>query len=107
MKKEQKDKLTVVGLMISTSFGELYIFRDYSVKYEKNEFQKAPKDSRTQPKWAPRKMHLEGTRGPHAKVEPSLGPAQADRPCEEADRAPWPRSGPASGRFLQRLLGLI
>jgi hypothetical protein len=32
--------------------------------------------------------HLEGTRGPHAKVEPSLGPAQADRPCEEADRAP-------------------
>jgi hypothetical protein len=33
-------------------------------------------------------MHLERTRGPHAKVEPSLGPAQADRPCGEADRAP-------------------
>jgi hypothetical protein len=33
-------------------------------------------------------MHLEGTRGPHTKAEPSLGPAQADRPSEEADRAP-------------------
>jgi hypothetical protein len=33
-------------------------------------------------------MHLEGTRGPHAKAEPSLGPAQANRPKEEADRAP-------------------
>jgi hypothetical protein len=32
--------------------------------------------------------HLEGTRGPHAKAEPSLGPAQADRPHREADRAP-------------------
>jgi hypothetical protein len=51
--------------------------------------------------------HIEGTRGPHAKAEPSLGPAEADRPYREADRAPWPRSGPASGRFLHRLLGLI
>jgi hypothetical protein len=50
---------------------------------------------------------LEGTRGSHAKAEPSLGPAKADRPCEEADRTPWPRSGPASGRFLHHLLGLI
>jgi hypothetical protein len=33
-------------------------------------------------------MHLEGTRGPHTKMEPSRGPAQADRPCGEADRAP-------------------
>jgi hypothetical protein len=32
--------------------------------------------------------HLEGTRGPHAKAEPDLGPAQADRPTGEADRAP-------------------
>jgi hypothetical protein len=32
-------------------------------------------------------MHLEGTRGPHAKAEPSRGPAQADRPCGEADQA--------------------
>jgi hypothetical protein len=32
--------------------------------------------------------HLEGTRGPHAKAEPGLGPAQADRPHREADRAP-------------------
>jgi hypothetical protein len=51
--------------------------------------------------------YLEGTRGPHAKTEPDLGPAQADWPNGEADRAPWPRSGPASGRFLHRLLGLI
>jgi hypothetical protein len=32
--------------------------------------------------------HLEGPRGPHAKAEPSLGPAQADRPHREADKAP-------------------
>jgi hypothetical protein len=32
--------------------------------------------------------HLEGTRGPHAKAEPILGPAQDDRPNEEVDRAP-------------------
>jgi hypothetical protein len=32
--------------------------------------------------------HLEGTRGPHVKVEPNRGPAHADRPCEEADWAP-------------------
>jgi hypothetical protein len=32
-------------------------------------------------------MHLEGTRGPQAKTEPSRGPTQADRPCGEADRA--------------------
>jgi hypothetical protein len=41
MKKDQKDKSTVVwgiGLMNSTSFGELYIYRDYSKKYEDNEF---------------------------------------------------------------------
>jgi hypothetical protein len=41
MKKNQKDKSTVVyglGLMNSKSFGELYIFRDYSGKCEKNEF---------------------------------------------------------------------
>jgi hypothetical protein len=35
-------------------------------------------------------MHLEWTRGPHAKEEPSRGPAQADRPYREADRAPCP-----------------
>jgi hypothetical protein len=33
-------------------------------------------------------MHLEGTRGPHAKAEPSRVLAQADRPYREADRAP-------------------
>jgi hypothetical protein len=33
-------------------------------------------------------MHLEGTRGPQAKAEPSWGPGQADRPYREADRAP-------------------
>jgi hypothetical protein len=33
-------------------------------------------------------MHLEGTRDPHAKAEPSQGPAQADRPYGEAYRAP-------------------
>jgi hypothetical protein len=33
-------------------------------------------------------MHLEGTRGPHAMAGPSRGPAQADRPYREADRAP-------------------
>jgi hypothetical protein len=41
MKKDQKDKSTVVyglGLMNSTSFGELYIFKNYSGKCEKNEF---------------------------------------------------------------------
>jgi hypothetical protein len=32
-------------------------------------------------------MHLEGTTGPHAKEEPSRGPAQADRPYREANRA--------------------
>jgi hypothetical protein len=32
--------------------------------------------------------HLEGTRGPHTKAEPGLGPAQADRSHREADRAP-------------------
>jgi hypothetical protein len=31
--------------------------------------------------------HLEGTRGPHAKEEPGLGPAQADRPHREANQA--------------------
>jgi hypothetical protein len=41
--------------MNSTSFGELYIFRDYLGKCEKNEFKKAPEDSRTETKWAPRK----------------------------------------------------
>jgi hypothetical protein len=35
--------------------------------------------------------HLEGTRGPHAKAEPGLGPTQADRPCEQAD---WAHPGP-------------
>jgi hypothetical protein len=35
-------------------------------------------------------MHLEGTIGPHAKAEPDLSPAQADRPYEEADRPPGP-----------------
>jgi hypothetical protein len=74
--------------MNSTSFGELYIFRDYSRKCERSEFYKAPEDSRTQPKWAPKNMHLEGTRGSHAKAEPSRGLAQADRPYREADRAP-------------------
>jgi hypothetical protein len=33
-------------------------------------------------------MHIEGTRGPHAKAEPNWGLAQADRPYGEADRAP-------------------
>jgi hypothetical protein len=33
-------------------------------------------------------IHLEGTRGPHTKAEPNRGPAQADRPYREADRAP-------------------
>jgi hypothetical protein len=41
--------------MNSMSFGELYIFKDYSGKCENNEFKKAPEDSRTQPKWTPRK----------------------------------------------------
>jgi hypothetical protein len=41
MKKDQKDKSIIVcglGLMNFTSFGELYIFRDYSGKCKKNEF---------------------------------------------------------------------
>jgi hypothetical protein len=40
-KKDKKDKSTVVsglGLMNSTSFSELYIYKDYSRKCEKNEF---------------------------------------------------------------------
>jgi hypothetical protein len=75
MKKDQKDKLTVVGLMISTSFGELYIFRDYSVKYKKNEFQKAPKDSRTQPKWAPRKNASRRDKRPTREGRAQSGPS--------------------------------
>jgi hypothetical protein len=74
--------------MNSTSFGELYIFRDYSGKCEKNEFkrlQKAPELNRS---GLQENTHLEGTRGPHAKAEPALGPTQADRPHKEADRAP-------------------
>jgi hypothetical protein len=43
-------------------------------------------------------MHLEGTRGPHAKAEPSRGPAQADWPCGEADRVPL---GPESPHLLE------
>jgi hypothetical protein len=35
-------------------------------------------------------MHIEGTRGPHVKAEPSLGPAQADQPYREVDRPPGP-----------------
>jgi hypothetical protein len=41
MKKDQRDKSTIVyslGLMNSTNFGELYIFRDYSGKCEENKF---------------------------------------------------------------------
>jgi hypothetical protein len=43
-------------------------------------------------------MHLEGTRGPHAKADPSRGPAQADRPCGEADRAPPAPIRPCFGK---------
>jgi hypothetical protein len=67
-------------------------------------FQKAPELNQS---GLQENTHLEGTRGPHAKTEPGLGPAQTDRPNGESDRAPWPQSGPASGRFLHRLLGLI
>jgi hypothetical protein len=51
--------------------------------------------------------HLEGTRSSHAKAEPSRGPAQADRPCGEADQAPPVPDQATSGKFLHRLLGLI
>jgi hypothetical protein len=43
-------------------------------------------------------MHLEGTRGQHAKAEPSLGPAQADWPYREADRAPLASIRPCFGK---------
>jgi hypothetical protein len=48
-------------------------------------------------------MHLEGTRGPHAKAEPNRGPAQADRPCEEADR-PLAPTRPYFGKVPPPLL---
>jgi hypothetical protein len=71
--------------MNSTSFGELYIFRDYSGKCKKNEVQKTPELNRS---GLQENMHLEGTRGPHGKAKPSRGPTQADRPYREADQAP-------------------
>jgi hypothetical protein len=67
-------------------------------------FHKAPERKRS---GLQENTHLEMTKGPHVKTEPGLVPTQADRPNGDADRAPWPRSGPTSGRFLLRLLGLI
>jgi hypothetical protein len=57
--------------------------------------QKIPELNRSGPQ---ENMHLEGTRGPHVKVEPALGPARADRLCEEADRAPL---GPEPPHLLE------
>jgi hypothetical protein len=74
--------------MNSTGFDELYIFRDYSQNAKimnSRRLQKTPELNRSGPQ---ENTHLEGTRGPHAKAEPGLGPAQADWPHREADRAP-------------------
>jgi hypothetical protein len=61
--------------MNSTSFGELYIFRDYSGKCEKNEFYKAPEDSQIQPKWAPRKYASRRDKRPTREGRAQLGPS--------------------------------
>jgi hypothetical protein len=74
--------------MNSTSFGELYIFRDYSGNAKRINSRRLQKTSELNRSRLQENTHLEGIRGPHAKAEPSLGPAQADRLCEEADRAP-------------------
>jgi hypothetical protein len=76
--------------MNSMSFGKLYIFRDYSGKCEENEFWKAPEDSRTQQKWAPRKYASRRDKRPtrEGEAQPGPNPAQADRPYREVNRAP-------------------
>jgi hypothetical protein len=72
--------------MNSTSFGELYILgttQKNTKRMNSRRLQKTPElnQSRLQ-----ENMHLEGTRGPHVKAEPSRGPAQADRLCGEFDQ---------------------
>jgi hypothetical protein len=77
------------GLMSSTSFGELYIFRDYSGKCEKNEFWKAPEDSRTQPKWASIKYASRRDKRPTCEGGAQLGPSPADRSGPLAPLRPY------------------
>jgi hypothetical protein len=66
-----------------------YIFsgtiQENAKRMNSKRLQKAPELNRSRPQ---ENTHLEGIRGPHAKAEPDLGPAQADRPHREADRAP-------------------
>jgi hypothetical protein len=60
--------------MNSMSFGELYIFRDYSgnaKRMNSRRLQKTPELNRS---GLQENMHLEGTRGPHTKVEPGQAP---------------------------------
>jgi hypothetical protein len=59
--------------MNSMSFGELYIFRDYSRKCEKNDSRRLQKTPELNRSGLQENMHLEGTRGPHTKAGPSLG----------------------------------
>jgi hypothetical protein len=62
------------------SFGELYIFRDYSGNMKRmnsRRLQKTPELIRSR---LQENMHLEGTRGPHVKEEPSRGPARPTGP---------------------------
>jgi hypothetical protein len=49
-------------------------------------------------------MHLKATSGPHAMEEPSRGPAQADQPCGEVDRAPLAPIRPCFGKVPPPLL---
>jgi hypothetical protein len=84
--------------MNSMSFGELYIFRDYSGKCEKNEFLKAAEDSRTQPKWDPRKYASRRDKRPTREGRAQLGPSPGDWPYREADRAPLAPIRPYFGK---------
>jgi hypothetical protein len=58
-------------------------------------FRKAPELNRS---GLQENTYLEGTRGPHAKTEPGLGPAQADRPNGEADPSPLAPIRPCFGK---------
>jgi hypothetical protein len=66
-----------------------YIFsgtiQENAKRMNSRRLQKIPELNRSEPQ---ENMHLEGTRGPHAKAKPGPGLAQADRPRGEADRPP-------------------